>query len=144
MIHGKGAGVEVVLVPDSLADGEAIVGFVDGVVDGDDDGQEPGEESEDLVGGDGPRRVRLALGEGVPWDSKLALGTGRPDGYRLPWSLAPGGNGGTCRHSSWPWRRRVLRRSGFAAAHGYKWENRRGEAKRSEAHGGNEVRSCYL
>lgn len=65
MVHGKGAGVEVVLVPDAAADGEAIVGLVDGVVDGGGDGQDPGEEGEDLVREDGAGGVRLALAKGV-------------------------------------------------------------------------------
>lgn len=65
MVHGKGAGVEVVLVPEAVANGEAIVGLVDGVVDGDDDGQEPREECEDLVGKDGAGAVRLALAKRV-------------------------------------------------------------------------------
>lgn len=55
-VHGKGAAVEVVDVPD-LA--------VDRVPDRDEDGQEPCEQAEDLVGGDGGGRVRLAPTEGV-------------------------------------------------------------------------------
>lgn len=64
-VHGESAGVERVLVPDTLADSEAILGRVDGIVDGHDDGQGPGEKGEDLVDGHRGRGVRLALGEGV-------------------------------------------------------------------------------
>ena len=41
--------------------------LVDRVVDGRDDGEEPAEEGEDLVGGDGPVRVRLTSRERVPY-----------------------------------------------------------------------------
>ena len=64
-VHGKGTGVERVLVPNALADRVAIVRRVNGVVDGDDDGQHPGDEREDLVGGHRSRAVGLALGEGI-------------------------------------------------------------------------------
>lgn len=64
-VHGERGRVEVVLIPDTLADGVAILGRVHIVVDGNDDGQKPGEEGQDLVGRDGHRAVRLALGEGV-------------------------------------------------------------------------------
>ncbi len=50
--------MEVVDVPD-LA--------VDRVPDRDEDGEEPGEQAEDLVGGDGGSRVRLAPTKGVDW-----------------------------------------------------------------------------
>lgn len=36
------------MVPDTLANGEAIARSVNGVVDGDDDREDPGEEREDL------------------------------------------------------------------------------------------------
>lgn len=64
-VHGKGTGVERVLVPNALTDRVAIVRRVNGVVDGDDDGQHPGNERENLVGGHRSRAVRLALGEGI-------------------------------------------------------------------------------
>jgi hypothetical protein len=64
-VHGEGARVEGVLVPDALPDGVAIMRGVNGVVDGDDDGEDPGEESEDLVSGDGSMTVLLPLAEGV-------------------------------------------------------------------------------
>lgn len=56
-IQSKGAGIEIVLVPNALADGEAIVGSMDSVVDRHDYGQGPGNESEDLVGRDGAMAV---------------------------------------------------------------------------------------
>jgi hypothetical protein len=52
-VHGEGAGVESVLIPNTPADSEAIVRLVGGVVDRSDDGQDPGEDGEDLVGDDG-------------------------------------------------------------------------------------------
>ena len=64
-VHGEGTWVEVVLVPDAPADGEAIMGLVDGVVDRDDDRKEPGEDREDLVGDDRAGSMSLSLGEGV-------------------------------------------------------------------------------
>lgn len=72
-VDGESCRVEVVLVPDTLADGVAIGGRVDVVVDGDDDGKEPGEEGQDLVGGDGGSAVRLAPGEGVVWGCKVSF-----------------------------------------------------------------------
>ncbi len=50
--------MEVVEVPDAA---------VDRVPDRDEDGQGPGEEGEDLVGGDGGGRVRLAPTKGVDY-----------------------------------------------------------------------------
>lgn len=64
--HGKCRSVQVVLVPDTAADGEAILGLVEDIVDGDDDGQEPREEGKNLVGDDGAGAVRLAVAKGVP------------------------------------------------------------------------------
>jgi hypothetical protein len=64
-VHGEGARVESVLIPDAPAESEAIVRLVGGVVDRRDDGQDPGEDGEDLVGDDGVCAVRLPLGEGV-------------------------------------------------------------------------------
>ncbi len=65
MIHGKGARVQIVLIPDAPADGEAIVRSVEGVVHRGADGEGPGEDGENLVGGEMARRMRLALGKGV-------------------------------------------------------------------------------
>ena len=64
-VHGKGARVQIVLIPDALTDGEAIVRLLDGVVDRDDDRQGPGKQGEDLVGDELAGRVRLALAKGV-------------------------------------------------------------------------------
>lgn len=61
----KGGGVEVVLVPDALPDGEAIVRLVDGVVDGDDNGQDPGQKGQDLVGQHRAGGMGLLLAEGI-------------------------------------------------------------------------------
>ena len=61
IVHGEGSRVQVVLVPNALTDGVAIVRGVDVVVDGDNEREGPGEKSKDLVGGDGRRAVRLAL-----------------------------------------------------------------------------------
>lgn len=60
------AGVdELVLVPDSAANSEAIVGLLDAVVNRDNDRQQPGENGQDLVCDDGIGIVGLLLGEGV-------------------------------------------------------------------------------
>ena len=53
MVQREGARVEVILVPDALADGVAVMGSVDIVVDGNDNGKEPSEDGQDLVSGDG-------------------------------------------------------------------------------------------
>lgn len=41
VVHGKGAGIQIVLIPYAPADVEAIVRLVNGIVDSDDDGQKP-------------------------------------------------------------------------------------------------------
>ena len=64
-VHCESAGVQVVLIPDALADGEAIVGSVDRVVYRNDKGEEPGENCEDLVDSHRRRAVVLPLAEGV-------------------------------------------------------------------------------
>lgn len=77
MIHSKGARVQIVLIPDTLADGEAIMRSVNGVVNRGDDGEEPGDGGEDLVGGEMAGRVRLALGEGVDCKWRVSRATRR-------------------------------------------------------------------
>lgn len=69
-VHGKGAGVEVVEVPDATADVVAIGRVLDRVVDGDEDGEEPGQDGKDLVGGDFADRVRLASAKRIDWACK--------------------------------------------------------------------------
>lgn len=69
-VHGEGRRVQVVLVPDALANREAIVGRVHRVVNRDDDGQGPGEEGEHLVSRHGGRGMRLALAEGIDFCEK--------------------------------------------------------------------------
>lgn len=69
-VHGEGRRVQVVLVPDALANREAIVGRVHRVVNRDDDGQGPGEEGEHLVSRHGGRGMRLALAKGIDFCEK--------------------------------------------------------------------------
>ena len=56
---------ELILVPDSSANGVAIVRLLNAVVDGNDDRQQPGQDGQDLVGDDGVGVVRFLLSEGV-------------------------------------------------------------------------------
>jgi hypothetical protein len=69
-VHGECAGVQVVLVPDAFADGEAIVRLVNGVVNGDDDRKHPSEDGEDLVDDDGLGRVSLSPAERVDYERR--------------------------------------------------------------------------
>lgn len=64
-VHGEGGGVEVVLVPEPLADVVAVLGCVDIVVDRHDDGEKPGEQGQNLVDRDARGTVRFPLAEGV-------------------------------------------------------------------------------
>lgn len=60
------AGVdELVLVPDSAANGVAIMRFLDAVVNRDNDRQQPGEDGQDFVCDDGIGILGFLLGEGV-------------------------------------------------------------------------------
>jgi hypothetical protein len=70
-VLSKGRGIKVVLVPDALPDGEAIVRLVDGVVDGDDNGQDPGQEGQDLVGYHRAGGVGLPLAKGVVCEASM-------------------------------------------------------------------------
>lgn len=65
VVHGKGTGIQIVLVPDPLANMVTIVGSVNGVVDRNGDGQQPSEGREDFVSGDGTTAVGFAPREGV-------------------------------------------------------------------------------
>lgn len=56
---------KLVLVPDSAANGVAIVRLLDAVVNRDNDRQQPGEDGQDLVGDDGVGILGFLLGEGV-------------------------------------------------------------------------------
>lgn len=73
MVHGKGAGIQIVLVPYAPADSEAIVRLVNGKVDADDDGQNPREQGQDLVREDGAAAVRLPPAERVPCDADISM-----------------------------------------------------------------------
>lgn len=72
MVHGKGAGIQIVLVPYVPADMVAIMRLVNGIVDGDDDGQNPREQGQDFVCDDGAVAVRLPLAEGVPFGANVS------------------------------------------------------------------------
>lgn len=72
VVHGKGAGIQIVLVPYAPADMEAIVRLVNSIVDGDDDGQKPREQGQNLICDDGAIAVRLPLTEGVPCDGHIS------------------------------------------------------------------------
>lgn len=72
VVHGEGAGIQIVLVPYAPADMEAIVRLVNSIVDGDDDGQKPREQGQNLVCDDGAIAVRLPLTEGVPCDADIS------------------------------------------------------------------------
>ena len=56
---------ELILVPDSAANGEAIVRLLDAVVNRDDNRQQPGKNGQDLVSDDSIGIVGFLLGEGV-------------------------------------------------------------------------------
>jgi len=66
VVHGEGAGVSIVLVPNAPADGVAIVRSVCGVVDRDDKGQDPSDDGQELVSANSAGTVSLSLGEGIP------------------------------------------------------------------------------
>lgn len=65
MVHSKGTGIQVVLIPDPLANMVTIVRGVNGIVDRNGDGQQPSECRENLVGDDGTTAVGFAPREGV-------------------------------------------------------------------------------
>lgn len=73
--HGKGGWVQVVLVPESAADGEAILGLVDNIVDGHNDGEEPSDNGQNLEGDNGATTVRLPAAEGVPYMIQSIFGS---------------------------------------------------------------------
>lgn len=56
---------ELILVPDSAANGEAIVRLLDAVENRDDNRQQPGKNGQDLVSDDSIGIVGFLLGEGV-------------------------------------------------------------------------------
>ena len=68
MVHGKGARIQIILVPDALLNGEAIAGLMDRVVDRRDDGQNPGDKRDDRVRQDRARVERLARVKGIVCD----------------------------------------------------------------------------
>ena len=74
MVHGKSTGIQIVLIPDPLANMVAIVGSVNGVVDGDGNRQQPSEGRQDLVGDDGTSTVGFAPREGVHCTTSVNYG----------------------------------------------------------------------
>jgi hypothetical protein len=66
-VHCECRDIQVVHIPYSAADCEAILRLVGDVVDGADNGQEPGQDGENLVTRDRTRAMRFAPSEGVHW-----------------------------------------------------------------------------